>query len=90
MVAFRIDGLQLVSLDNAAFAPVLAAAGEAGGPEQYPIVFSLIGSGDVVDPLAVLDELGRLAATEQGRQVAMLIGSLRDDLMEAVSAADEG
>ena len=90
MVAFRIDGLELATLDDAAFAAVLEAAGAAGGAEQYPTLYSLPGATDVIDPLAVLDELGRLAASEHGRQVAVLIGSLRDDLMEAVSAAEEG
>lgn len=90
MVAFRIDGLQLATLDDAAFTTVLQAAGADGGPNHYPTLYALAEAVDVIDPLAVIDELGRLAATERGRQVSMLIGSLRDDLMEAVSAAEEG
>lgn len=90
MVAFRIVGLQVASLDDDAFATVLEAAGTAGGPAAYPTLYALPSIVDVVDPLAVVDELGRLAATDNGRKVAMLIGSLRDDLMEAVSAAEEG
>jgi hypothetical protein len=90
MVQFRIDDLQVATLDDAAFATVLEAAAQAGGATAYPTLFSLSDADGIIDPLAVVDELGRLASTEHGLGVALLVGSLRDDLMEAVAAADEG
>jgi hypothetical protein len=90
MVQFLIDDAQVATFDDGAFKTVLEAAERAGGAAAYPVLFGLLAPSGVVDPLAVADELGRLAGTEHGRQVAMLIGSLRDDLMEAVAAADEG
>lgn len=90
MVQFRIDDAQVATFEDGAFAAVLEAAGQAGGPTAFPVLFTLAEAVTVVDPLTVLDELGLLAATENGRQVAMLIGALRDDLMEAVAADQEG
>jgi hypothetical protein len=90
MVQFRIDDQQVATFDDGAFTAVLEAAGLAGGAEAFPVLVGLPATNEVVDPLSVVDELGRLAATEHGQQVAMLIGTLRDDLMEAVAAAEEG
>ncbi|MGE3269301.1 MAG: hypothetical protein AB7P40_11165 [Chloroflexota bacterium] len=90
MVAFRIGELQVAALDDEAFSTVLEVAAAEGGPAAFPTLFGLLSKPDVTDPMAVLDDLARLAATPAGRQVAMLIGSLRDDLMEALAAAEEG
>jgi hypothetical protein len=90
MVAFRIGGVQLATLEDDAFATVLEAAALSGGEARYPALFGLLGSEADVDPLQMMDELARLAGTEVGQRVAMLIGTLRDDLMTAVAAADEG
>ena len=90
MVQFRIDDVQVATFEDGAFGTVLEAAAHAGGAAAFPILFALTDTSSMVDPLALVDELGRLAATEHGRQVAMLIGALRDDLMEAVAAAEEG
>ena len=90
MVAFRIGTVQVASLDDGAYGSVLAAAALAGGPERFPTLFALSGATDVIDPLAVIDELARLSAIESGEDVSLLIATLRDDLMEAVAAAEEG
>lgn len=90
MVAFRIGEVQLASLDDGVYGSVLEAAALAGGPDRFPTLFSLPGATDVIDPLAVIDELARLGASAEGGRVALLIATLRDDLMEAVAAAEEG
>lgn len=89
MAAFRIGGLRVATLDDGAFTEVLAAA-QAGGADVYPTLYSLTDATDETHPMALADELARLGATDAGRQVAMLIGALRDDLMEALAAAAEG
>jgi hypothetical protein len=90
MVVFRIGESQMASLDDGAVAAVIEAAGLAAGPSDFPILCSLFETDSVVDPMALMDELARLAATEHGEHVALLIGSLRDDLMEELAAAEEG
>lgn len=90
MVAFRIGDVRLTSLDDDAFATVLDAATLAGGEPHFPALFDLTRSDAEIDPASVMDELARLASTESGQRVAILIGTLRDDLMTAVAAADEG
>jgi hypothetical protein len=90
MVAFRIGTITLTTLDDEVFAAVLEAAAREGGPDAFPTLFGLLGSDAETDPIAVMDDLARLSATGTGRRVAVLIGSLRDDLMAAVAASDEG
>ncbi len=90
MVAFRIGDVSLATLEDDAFATVLEAASLAGGEASYPVLFGLRASDEPVDGLTLMDELARLVGTEPGRRVAMLIGTLRDDLMTAVAAAGEG
>jgi hypothetical protein len=90
MVALRIGPIQMATLDDDAFAMVLEAASEAGGAPSYPTLFGLLGSDDTIDPLALIDELARLSSTQAGQRVGVLLGTLRDDLMAAVAAADEG
>lgn len=90
MVAFRIGDVSLATLDDEAFATVLEAAALAGGEQRFPTLFAIVGSNDPIDGLTLMDELAQLASTEPGRRVAMLIGTLRDDLMTAVAAAGEG
>jgi hypothetical protein len=90
MVAIRIGNVSLTSLDDDAFGTVLEAAVLAGGQTRFPMLFGLPRSDTETEPMSLLDELARLANTAHGRGVAMLIGSLRDDLMTAVAAADEG
>jgi hypothetical protein len=90
MVAFRIGPITLTTLDDAVFATVLEAAAREGGPDAFPTLFGLLGSDDETDPVALMDDLARLSGTETGQRVAVLIGTLRDDLMAAVAAADEG
>jgi hypothetical protein len=90
MVAFRLGDLRVASLDDASFATVLAAAAQAGGPGAFPALYALPDADAEIDPLAFIDDLARLAVTESGRSVATLIGALRDDLMEALAAAEEG
>jgi hypothetical protein len=90
MVAFRVGDVSLATLEDDVFATVLEAAEPAGGAASFPTLFAVLGSAEPIDALALMDELARLAATESGRRVAMLIGTLRDDLMTAVAAAGEG
>ena len=90
MVAFRIGDVTLATLEDDAFATVLEAAAPAGGEACFPTLFGILGSDEPIDGLALMDELARLAGTESGRNVAMLLGTLRDDLMTAVAAAGEG
>ena len=90
MVAFRVGDFQIVSLDDGAFALVLEAAAQAGGPTDFPVLFALVDADAAIDPPAFVDDLARLSTTASGRPVAHLIGTLRDDLMEALAAAEEG
>ena len=90
MVALRIGDVSLATLEDDAFARVLEAAAEAGGESSFPTLFGVMGADAPIDGLALMDELARLAGTESGRRVAMLLGTLRDDLMTAVAAAGEG
>ncbi|MFN8636413.1 MAG: hypothetical protein U0893_21405 [Chloroflexota bacterium] len=90
MVALRVGSIELGTLDDAAFASVLDAASEVGGPASFPTLFGLTASDEPIDPWLLVDELARLSATEPGQRVGVLVGTLRDDLMSAVAAADEG
>ena len=90
MVVFRVGNVQLTSLEDEAFATVLEAATQAGGESRFPALFGLDTSDAETDPMSMMDELARLAGTEDGQRVAVLIGTLRDDLMTAVAAAGEG
>jgi hypothetical protein len=90
MVAFRVGDVCLSTLEDDVFATVLEAARQAGGDASFPTLFGIVGSAEPLDALALMDELARLAGTEPGQRVAMLIGTLRDDLMTAVAAAGEG
>jgi len=90
MVAFRINHFQMATLDDMTYARVLEAAAQAGGPGAFPALFSLLDADGDVEPLSFIDDLAKLAATDPGRGVASLIGTLRDDLMEALAAAEEG
>jgi hypothetical protein len=90
MVAFRIGDLRVTTLDDEAFASVLEAAALAGGAPSFPTLFGLMDADREVEPLALVDELARLGSAQAGRRVALLVGTLRDDLMTALAAADEG
>jgi hypothetical protein len=91
MAAFRIGGIVLGTLEDLEFANVLQATEQAaGGAARFPALHAMLTSDDQTEPFALMDELALLASTEPGQQVAILIGTLRDDLMAAVAAADEG
>lgn len=90
MVAFRIGDVSVATLEDDAFSMVLDAAAQAGGAARFPTLFGLIGSAVPIEPTALMDELAQLASTDDGRRAALLIGTLRDDLMTALAAADEG
>jgi hypothetical protein len=90
VVAFRIGEVSVATLEDDAFATVLEVAAQVGGAASFPTLFGLIGSSTPIEPNALMDELARLASTDDGRHVAILIGTLRDDLMTALAAADEG
>ena len=90
MVAFRIGEMRVATLEDDAFSVVLEAAALAGGESTFPTMFGLLTSDVEIEPLTLMDELGRLAGTGPGRRIAISIGTLRDDLMTALAAADEG
>jgi hypothetical protein len=90
MVGIRIGDVSMATLDDEAYARVLQAAASSGGQSAYPNLFALADPHVEIDPRELLGELATLGNTEQGAQVAILIGTLRDDLMAAVAAAGEG
>lgn len=90
MVLIRIGDVCMATLDDDAFGTVLHAAASSGGTAAYPQLHGLSDPRTETDPLELLDELAKLASTQHGAQVAVLIGTLRDDLMAAVAAAGEG
>jgi hypothetical protein len=90
MVAIRIDGIRVQSLEDDDFQRVLAAATRGGGPAAFPLLFALADDDAETDAPGLLDELARLAVVGDGPAFALLLGHLRDDLMEAVSVASEG
>jgi hypothetical protein len=90
MVGIRIGDVSMATLDDDAYASVLQAAAPSGGEPAYPNLFGLADPRVEIEPLELLDELATLASTEHGARVAVLIGTLRDDLMAAVAAAGEG
>jgi hypothetical protein len=90
MVAIRIGEISVQSLDDDVFRAVLAVAADAGGATAFPLLFALQDTDAEADAPGLLDELARLSALGDGPAFAMLLGHLRDDLMEAVSVASEG
>jgi hypothetical protein len=90
MVGIRIGDVSMATLDDDTYASVLQAAAPSGGESAYPNLYGLADLSSEVEPLELLGELAALAITEQGAQVSVLIGRLRDDLMQAMAAAGEG
>ncbi len=90
MVSFRVREVRVTTLDGPAFDAVLARAEAAGGASAFPILYSLRHDEPEVDPASLVDELARLAAAAAGTDETRLIGILRDDLLEGLTAADEG
>jgi hypothetical protein len=90
MLAFRVGDLRVTSLEDDDFSRVLGAARRAGGASAFPVLFTLANADSEIEPMAFMDDLGRLAASEDGRAVAELIGRLRDDLMIGLAASAEG
>jgi hypothetical protein len=90
MIAIRVGGIEVTSLDDDAFGVVLEAAAAHGGSGAFPALYALADPETVAEPAALMDELAELARTDAGRAVAVQIGTLRDDLMTAVAAAGEG
>jgi hypothetical protein len=90
MVAIQIGDVSMGTLDNDDYARVLAAAAPTGGTTTYPNLFGLSAPDAEIEPMGLLDELAHLGSTPDGREVAVLIGTLRDDLMAAVAAVSEG
>jgi hypothetical protein len=90
MVAIRIGDVSMATLDDDAYSSVLQAAALSGGESTYPNLYGLVDPHAEIEPLELLGELAALAKSAQGAQVAVPIGTLRDDLMAAVAAAGEG
>lgn len=90
MASFRIGTIVFPTVDDEEIATLLDAASQEGGAMAFPSLFALLDPTVVDDPGELMDELVRLAATEPGREHPVLIGTLRDDLMQALAAAGEG
>jgi hypothetical protein len=90
MAAFHIGEIVFPTIGDDDLGSVLAAAGQEGGAMAYPSLYALLDPRESDDPGELIDELARLAATPPGREVAVLIGTLRDDLMQAMAASGEG
>ena len=90
MVSFRVRGVRVGSLDRSRFAALLERAQTVGGRDSFPILYSLADSESELDPDRFVDELQRLGAALAGADEAASVGALRDDLFEALAAADEG
>jgi hypothetical protein len=90
MAAFRIADITFPTLGDDELSGVLDAAAQEGGAMAFPSLFALLDPTAHDDPAALMDELVRLAVTEVGREHTVQIGTLRDDLMQAMAAAGEG
>jgi hypothetical protein len=90
MAAFRIGDITFPTVGDDELSGVLDAASQEGGAMAYPSLFALLDPTAHDDPGELMDELVRLARTGVGHQHSTLIGTLRDDLMQAMAAAGEG
>jgi hypothetical protein len=90
MAAFRIADITFPTLGDDQLSSVLDAASQEGGAMAFPSLFALLDPTAHDDPGELMDELVRLATTAVGQEHAVLIGTLRDDLMQAMAAAGEG
>ena len=87
---FERQGAEHVHVGDDEIATLLEAASQEGGTMAFPSLYALLDPTRIDDPGELMDELVRLAATEAGREHPVLIGTLRDDLMQALAAAGEG
>jgi hypothetical protein len=90
MVAIRIGDISVRSLDDEAYGQVLAAVARAGGASSYPLLVALPHGDTETDAPGLLNELARLGGADGRPEITLLLGQLRDDLMEALSVASEG
>ena len=90
MAAFRIGDIVFPTLGDDELTSVLDAASQEGGAMAYPSLYALLDPTAHDDPGELMDELVRLGRTGVGQERAVLIGTLRDDLMQAMAAAGEG
>ncbi len=90
MVTIRIGEVRVRSLGDAQFRSVLEAAGGMGGAPAFPLLCALTDTDSETDPAGLMDEIVRLSAGNADAGIAVLLGQLRDDLLEAVSVASEG
>jgi hypothetical protein len=90
MAAFRIGEIVFPTLGDDKLTSVLDAASQEGGAMAYPALFALLDPSQLDEPGELIDELARLGATDPGHEIAVLIGTLRDDLMQAMAASGEG
>jgi hypothetical protein len=90
MASFRIGTIVFPTIGDDEIGTLLEAASQEGGSVAFPSLYALFDPTAVDDPGELMDELVRLAGTEAGREHPVLIGTLRDDLMQALAAAGEG
>jgi hypothetical protein len=90
MASFRIGPIVFPTVGDDEIADILTAVADEGGAMAYPSLYALLDPTRIDDPGELMDELVRLAGTAVGREHPVLIGTLRDDLMQAMAAAGEG
>lgn len=90
MASFRIGTIVFPTVGDDEIADLLNAASQEGGAMAFPSLYALLDPTAIHDPGELMDELVRLKDTAAGREHPVLIGTLRDDLMQALAAAGEG
>jgi hypothetical protein len=90
VIRFRVHDIAVGSVEEEHFATLLARAQGADRHSAYPVLRSLGADEPDVDPEALLEEIQRLRRIVAGTEDAATLGALRDDLMEALAAAEEG
>jgi hypothetical protein len=90
MASFRISTIVYPTVGDDEIADLLEAVADEGGAMAYPGLYALLDPTKIDDPGDLMDELVRLSGTAVGREHPVLIGTLRDDLMQAMAAVGEG
>jgi hypothetical protein len=90
MASFRIGTIVFPTVGDDEISDLLEAASQEGGAMAFPALYTLLDPTAIDDPGELMDELVRLGGTAAGREHPVLIGTLRDDLMQALAAAGEG
>jgi len=90
MASFRIGTIVFPTVGDDEISDLLEGVADEGGAMASPSLYALLDPTAIDDPGELMDELVRLADTAVGREHPILIGTLRDDLMQAMAASGEG